>query len=228
LSKRTWFFDLDNTLHDASYRIFATIDGTMNAYIERHLEVDAHRADDLRRSYWQRYGATLLGLVQHHGVNARHFLTETHDFVENPGLGDLIRAEKGLARLLARLPGRKILLTNAPERYAQVVVRSLGIHRHFPRRYAIEQMCVHGRFRPKPSRAMLRMLLAKEGVRPARAVLVEDSAENLKGARALGLKTVLVNGHEPVAGFPRKSRPSYVDLQVKSIAQLARRQRLLR
>ncbi len=223
----TWFFDLDNTLHDASYRIFATIDGTMNAYIERHLAVSARQADHLRRSYWLRYGATLLGLVRHHGVDPHHFLNETHDFVEAPGMDGLIRSERGLARLMARLPGRKVLLTNAPARYAQVVVRSLGIHRHFARRYAIEQMCVHGRFRPKPSRAMLRMLLAREGVPPCRAVLVEDSAVNLKSARVLGMRTVLVNGHTPASGPTRKTRPGYVDLKVKSIAELARRHRLL-
>ncbi|MGA2549319.1 MAG: pyrimidine 5'-nucleotidase [Burkholderiaceae bacterium] len=228
LGPLTWFFDLDNTLHDASFRIFATIDGTMNSYIERHLQVSPAEADRLRRSYWKRYGATLLGLVRHHNVKAEHFLEETHSFVEQAQVGELIRSEAGLERLLTRLPGRKVLLTNAPARYAQVVVNSLGIHRHFRRRYAIEHMRIHGRFRPKPSRAMLRMLLVREGVRPGAAVLVEDSPQNLKSARSLGLKTVLVNGHTPPLGSKRKTRPAYVDLQVKSISQLALRYRRLR
>lgn len=225
---RTWFFDLDNTLHDASYRIFATLDGSINDYIERHLGLDRVQADALRRNYWHRYGATLSGLVLHHQIKAQHYLDETHGFVESADFADLVRAESGLARLLSRLPGRKVLLTNAPARYATVVVRRLGIHRHFRRRYAIEQMRVHGRIRPKPSRAMLRMLLAREGVRPRQAILVEDTAVNLKSARALGLKTVLVDGHRDLSIGPRKSRPAYVDLQVKSISQLALRHRLLR
>ena len=34
--------------------------------------------DHLREHYWQRYGATLLGLVRHHGTDPEHFLHHTH------------------------------------------------------------------------------------------------------------------------------------------------------
>jgi len=69
------------------------------------------------------------------------------------------------------------------------------VHRQFRARYTIEKMRVHGTFRPKPSRLMLRAMLARERVRAADAVLVEDSAVNLKAARALGFRTVLMTGH---------------------------------
>jgi FMN phosphatase YigB (HAD superfamily) len=88
--------------------------------------VDRAEADRLRRHYWLRYGATLLGLVRHHGIDPHHFLHETHDFE----VAELLRAERGLGQLFARLPGRKVLLTNAPARYASAVVRALAIHRH--------------------------------------------------------------------------------------------------
>jgi putative hydrolase of the HAD superfamily len=117
-----WFFDLDNTLHDASHAIFRAIDSRMTAYVERHLRVDRAEADRIRRHYWLRYGATMLGLVRHHDVDPHHFLRETHDFE----VVELLRAERGLARLFARLPGRKVLLTNAPDRYARAVVRALA------------------------------------------------------------------------------------------------------
>jgi len=51
---------------------------------------------------------------------------------------------------------------------------------------------VHGQLRPKPSKLMLRKLLAKEKMAAARCVLVEDTAVTLKAAKAVGLKTVLV------------------------------------
>ena len=47
---------------------------------------------------------------------------------------------------------------------------------------------MHGSFRPKPSQLMLRTMLARERIRAADAVLIEDSARNLKSARALGLQ----------------------------------------
>jgi putative hydrolase of the HAD superfamily len=224
----TWLFDLDDTLHDASWRIFATLDVTINDYIERHLGLARAEADRLRTRYWQRYGATLAGLVLHHGVKRDHYLAQTHAFIEDASSLELLRFERGLERMLARLPGRKLLVTNAPARYAHVVLRHIGLHRQIGRRLAIEHMHVHGRLRPKPSRAMLRMLLAREGIVPARAVLVEDSVANLKSAKALGMRTVLVTGYRANGDQTRKSRPSFVDLQVKSIAQLVKRQDRLR
>jgi putative hydrolase of the HAD superfamily len=212
--KLVWFFDLDNTLHDASHAIFGAIDSRMTSYVERHLAVDRAEADRIRRHYWLRYGATLLGLVRHHGIDPQHFLHETHDFE----VLDLLRAERGLGRLFARLPGRKVLLTNAPERYARAVVRALAIDRHLGARYTIETMRLHGTFRPKPSRAMLRHMLARERVPRGSAVLVEDSAVNLRAARAVGFRTVLVTGHSRSPS--RRSRGGCIDLRVHSVREL--------
>ena len=216
-----WFFDLDNTLHDAAHAIFAAIDGRMTSYVERHLRVDRAEADRIRRHYWLRYGATMLGLVRHHGVDAHHFLRETHDFE----VVDLLRAERGLGRLFARLPGRKVLLTNAPERYARSVVRALAIERHLGARYTIETMRLHGTFRPKPSRSMLRHMLARERVPKGRAVLVEDSAANLRAARAVGFRTGLVTGHSRGSNRPRGG---YIGLRLRSVLELPRARARLR
>ena len=232
----TWFFDLDNTLHDASHRIFGTIDRSMNAWLVANLAVDEAEANRLRTGYWQRYGATLLGLVKHHAIDAHAFLRETHSFAELSDLATLVRAERGLTEFFRRLPGRKVLLTNAPTRYAHRVLKQIGLARHIRRRYAIEQMRVRGRYRPKPSRAMLTALLARENVRASRAVLVEDSLPNLKSARASGMRTVLVSGFAmrsalsaPTQAFSmRRFRSPYVDLRVRSVTQLIRRRRFLR
>jgi putative hydrolase of the HAD superfamily len=216
---RVWFFDLDNTLHDAAHAIFAAIDTRMTTYVERHLKVDRVLADRLRREYWLKYGATLLGLVRHHAVDPHHFLRETHDF----DVAELLRAERGLVALFSRLPGRKVLLTNAPAAYAQRVVSRLGLATHFARRYGIEAMRVHGAFRPKPSRALLRHLLARERVSAHRAVVVEDSLPNLKSAR-----TVLVQVHRRGTAARPLRRPAYVDLRVQSVRELTRRLAFLR
>ena len=211
-----WFFDLDNTLHDASHAIFQAIDSRMTRYVERHLQVDRAEADRLRLTYWRRYGATMLGLMRHHAVDPHHFLRETHDF----DVAQLLRAERGLARLFARLPGRKVLLTNAPAMYADAVVRALGLHRGLQTRYAIEQMRVHRTFRPKPSRSMLRHMLARERVPQGMAVLVEDSAVNLRAARAVGFRTVLVTGHGRAPSRP--PRGDRIGLRLRSVLELPR------
>lgn len=217
-----WFFDLDNTLHDASHAIFQAIDSRMTRYVERHLQVERAEADRLRLTYWRRYGATMLGLMRHHAVDPHHFLRETHDF----DVAQLLRAERGLARLFARLPGRKVLLTNAPARYADAVVRALGLHRGLQTRYAIEQMRVHRTFRPKPSRSMLRHMLARERAPRGTAVLIDDSPANLRAARAVGFRTVLALRHasRAVAGPQR----AYVGLRIRSVLELPRARARLR
>lgn len=223
-ARLVWFFDLDDTLHDASHAIFGVIDRRMTEYVARHLDVDEQEADRLRLTYWRRYGATMLGLARHHGVDPHHFLRETHDL----DVAALLRAERGLVRLFARLPGRKVLLTNAPDRYARAVLRELALHPHVGARYTIERMRVHGAFRPKPSRAMLRHMLARERIPAHCAVLVEDSASNLKAARAVGLRTVLVvRRGEPFAAR-RPRRAHYVGLRVRSVLDLPKRLAFLR
>ncbi len=214
-----WFFDLDDTLHDASHAILRTIDRRMTDYVVRHLEIEEADANQLRLSYWRRYGATMLGLMRHHAVDPHHFLRETHDF----DFAAMLRAERGLARLFARLPGRKVLLTNAPDRYARGIVRELSLHRHIDARYPIERMRVHGAFRPKPSTSMLRHMLAREGLagrhNAGRAVLVEDTLANLKAARATGFRTVLVTRHRAAGG---RRGAGYVGVRIASVQALPR------
>jgi putative hydrolase of the HAD superfamily len=233
MPKPIWLFDLDNTLHNASHAIFPAINANMNAYMAKVLGTDGALADAdtvnaARLAYWKRYGATLLGMVKHHQVKADDFLREAHRFDD---LAAMIRAERGLGRLLKRLPGRKILLTNAPRRYSHDVMRHLGLHRHFAKHIAIESMRVHGQLRPKPSRQLLRKLLARERTSAGRCVLVEDTADNLRAAKALGMRTAWVTqylasspnvrqmaGGRPLPRFTK--RPHFVDVKVKSVTQL--------
>jgi len=214
-----WFFDLDNTLHDASHAMFRAIDTRMTDFVQRNLQLDREAADALRRTYWQRYGATLLGLIRHHGVDPVRFLRETHDI----DVTSLLRVERGLEHLARRLAGRKVLLTNAPLAYAGRVLRGIGWHRHIGSCYAVEQMRVHGQLRPKPALSMLRAMLVREKLAgrfaSARAVLVDDNAANLKAARTAGFATVLVARH--MKDRPRRlAGGAYVLGRIRSVKQL--------
>ncbi len=227
-SRLVWFFDLDNTLHDASHRIFDEMNRSMSEWLIANLAVDRAEADRLRTDYWHRYGTTLIGLIRHHAVEPNAFLRETHAFVRS----ELVRAEHGLSEVFRRLPGRKVLITNAPAVYTSTVLREIGLARVVRRRYHIEQMRLLGRFRPKPSPSMFRMLLAKEKVHPSNAILVEDSLLNLRGARSIGMRGVYVRGYDLGARRARAS-PLWrtvggLGLRVESVTDLIRRRRFLR
>ncbi|HRP97304.1 MAG TPA: pyrimidine 5'-nucleotidase [Rhodocyclaceae bacterium] len=202
-----WLFDLDNTLHNASAHIFPHINRSMTAYLEQHLALDRESANALRIHYWRRYGATLLGLVRHHGTDPHHFLAATHRFDQ---LHRLMVFDRALAAMLRRLPGRKIVFSNGPQDYAEAVVALMGIRRHFADVFGIERM----RFHPKPGVQAFRRLLHAHRLNPGHCVLVEDSADNLRTAKRLGMKTVLVSR--------RPGRPAYVDVRIDAILDLRR------
>lgn len=204
---RTWLFDLDNTLHDANPHIFPHINRSMREYIERQLGVDAAEATRIRQGYWSRYGATLLGLVRHHGTDPRHFLHHTHQF---PDLRRMVVFDHAVRAMLRKLPGRKIVFSNAPQRYTEAVLEIAGIRRLFDAVWPIERL----RFQPKPQLGGFLRLLRRERLDPAACVMVEDSAPNLRTAKRLGMKTVLVSRS------PRQ--PAHVDLRLQSVLDLPR------
>lgn len=202
----SWIFDLDNTLHNATPHIFPHINRAMTAYMQTHLGLDATAAGELRRHYWQRYGATLLGLMRHHGTDPRHFLWHTHQF---PDLDRMLVREPRLRGALTRLPGRKFVFSNSPVHYSRAVLRALSIADLFDDVFSIERT----RYRPKPdSQGFLRLCRANH-LRPQRCIMVEDVLDNLKTAKRLGMKTVWVTGRTKV--------PAHVDACVSNVTQLA-------
>jgi len=202
---RVWLFDLDNTLHNASPHIFPHINRSMRQYIEQHLGLDEQAASLLRQDYWVRYGATLLGLMRHHGTDPRHFLRETHQF---PDLKRMVVFQKATLHALRRLPGKKIIFSNAPRHYTEAILEMTGLGNCFSAVYSVENL----RFRPKPMMAGFLALLRAEHLDPKRCIMVEDSLPNLVTAKKLGMKTVWVS-----AGL---RRAPYVDVKIKSVLQL--------
>lgn len=203
-----WLFDLDNTLHDATPHIFPHINLAMREYIERHLGLDQQAANRLRQDYWQRYGATLLGLVRHHNTDPRHFLWETHQF---PNLEQMIVFERPLRHALRRLPGRKIVFSNGPRHYAEAILDLTRLDHCFDALYAVNNV----RFQPKPMLAGFRALLRAERLDPRRCIMVEDSLGNLVSAKRLGMKTVWVS-----TGLRQSP---FVDVKISSVTQLPQR-----
>jgi putative hydrolase of the HAD superfamily len=227
MKPRTWLFDLDDTLHDASHASFGATSQAMTDYITHHLALSPDDARALRQHYWKRYGATLLGLVRHHGVSASHFLETTHQL---PGLEQRLRTSAHDRAALRRLPGRKFILTNAPRSYAMRVLNTLKLARCFDGVLCIEDMTMFGEHRPKPDARMFRHIAARLKVAPSRCVLVEDTLAHQRSARSLGMRTVWMQRylrgavHAPAAGVKVGvhpcPKPPYVCARIKRIQPL--------
>jgi putative hydrolase of the HAD superfamily len=206
-SRRVWIFDLDNTLHDATARIFPAMHDQINAFLRREFGVDEEGANRMREEFWLRYGTTLNGLMRHHGIHPRRFLAETHVF---PELRDLVVHENALKHALARLGGMKLVFSNAPRHYVEGVLRAMGLARYFDAVYSIED----ARYRGKPALYGFRVLLRRHNLDPHRCAFVDDMLENLRTARRLGMSTVWVSR--------AKRRVPFVDLRVASVLELPR------
>ena len=206
--RHAWIFDLDNTLHNAGPHIFPHINRAMTAYLQSHLGLDEAAAGELRRHYWHRYGATLLGLMRHHATDPKHFLWHTHQF---PALERMLVREPGLRATIRRLPGRKYVFSNSPVHYLRAVLRALSISDLFHDVFSIE----HTRYRPKPDTYGFLRLCRINHLKPHRCIMVEDSVENLRTASRLGMKTVWV--------ARAVKAPDFVDVRVPSLMELPRR-----
>ncbi len=229
-----WLFDLDNTLHDASHAVFRHLNPAMTDYIVEHVGLDHADAAALRTHYWRRYGVTMLGLVRHHGIDASHFLAETHRL---PGLEARLRMFAADRAALQRLAGRKFIVTNAPRAYALRVLVGLKLAGLFDGVISIDEMQMFGHHRPKPDARMFRHLAAVLKVPPSRCVLVEDTLDHQRAARSLGMRTAWMLGYarraarqlpapekSPLTGGFRMAtrwpKPAYVCARINRIQQL--------
>jgi putative hydrolase of the HAD superfamily len=227
--KPVWLFDLDNTLHNASQHIFPRINVAMTQFVSHKLNLSIEEANEVRQRFWRQYGATLLGLVKHHGIDMAEFLREAHPF---PDMHEIVSRHNMLIAALRRLPGRKVLLTNAPRQYASDVLHAMGIRNLFERVIAIEDMRFGGELQPKPDRRMMRRLAATLKVAPQQCILVEDSVENIRAARFVRMRSVLVlgytfnaqvNSNKSTRGRVRpRNRIHAPDHQLQSAQQLTR------
>src|SRR4030095_4898349 len=203
-----WIFDLDNCLYPASTGLFELIDQRMGAYIERLLGVDSSEAKRVQKAHFHEHGTTLAGLMREHQVDPHDFLSDVHAIPL-----DRVARDDRLARNLGRLPGRKIIFTNADEAYARRVLEALGVGEHFAELHDIHA----AELRPKPDDHGYRLLLDRFAVHPHHAAMVEDMHQNLKPAKMLGMTTVWVDN-----GSERGNHghyPNYIDLTITDVGE---------
>ncbi len=177
----TWIFDLDNTLYPESSSLFDQVDRRMGLYVEQLLSLDRVSARALQKQYFREHGTTLRGLMTLHGIDPTHYLEFVHA-IDVSGISP--NAE--LDRALGRLPGRKVIFTNASVPHAENVMDRLGIAPHFSSIYDIA--CAG--YLPKPAPATYQDFISSLDVDPARAIFFEDTARNLEPAAAMGMTTV--------------------------------------
>ncbi len=189
----TWLFDLDNTLYPVESGFMGQVERRMTDYVQEVTGLSRDEAYRLQKTYLAEYGLTLGGLVAHHGVDPKAYHALFHD-ISLEGLAH----DPALLAALERLPGRRLIFTNADDVHAERVLDRLGLAHLFDDVFHIGL----ADYVPKPDRAAFDKMSAAHAIQPAATAFFEDSQRNLEPAHELGMTTVLVGPNATASTAP--------------------------
>jgi len=179
----TWVFDLDNTLYPHHVNLWQQVDKRIGEFVSRFLHVSEEEARGIQKDYYRRFGTTMRGMMTMHGVSADDYLAYVHQIDHSP-----LTANPAMGAAIAKLPGRKLILTNGSVDHADKVLERLGLSDHFDAVFDI----IAAQLQPKPAQETYQRFLKLHDVDPAKAAMFEDLARNLEIPHQLGMTTVLV------------------------------------
>ncbi len=184
----TIFFDLDDTLYPAASGLWPTLKQRMNSYMIERMGIPASDVPGLRERYFRTYGTTLRGLQANHQIDVEDYLAYVHDV----RLTDYIHPDPIQQSVLAALPTRNIIFTNADAKHARRVLKVLHIEEYFADVVdvnAMEPYC-------KPSQQAFALALETAAERDAsRCVMIDDLPHTTRAAKAFGLYSLLYGAH---------------------------------
>jgi putative hydrolase of the HAD superfamily len=150
------------------------------------LGMDPQDVTKQRQDFLHAFGTTLNALRRYYTVDPNDFLSFVHDIP----LDRYIQYDPELDQMLDRMKLRKIIFTNADAKHARRVLSRLRILHHFESIVDIHLLD----FLNKPDHRSYTKALDFVQARPEECILIEDSAENIEGARRMGITTVMVGG----------------------------------
>src|SRR3982074_3752613 len=122
----TWVFDLDNTLYPHHVNLWQQVDARIGEFISTFLKISAEDARVLQKDYYRRYGTSMRGMMIEHGVHADDYLAYVHKIDHSP-----LEPNPAMGEAIAKLRGRKLILTNGSTDHVDAVLGRLGPRSHF-------------------------------------------------------------------------------------------------
>jgi len=190
--------DLDNTVYPEDSNIFIQIDLKMKSFIAEYLNVSLDEAFKIQKKYFINNGTTLRGLMLYHNVQPKKFLNYVHDI-------DLtnIKKNKELAHELKKYNGKKIIFTNGSDQHAKKVLSQIGLNNTIDNIFDI----IKADYIPKPEILTYQKVINEYYLDPRNTIMIDDLPNNLRTAKELGMKTVLIK-----KGFLNNNTHDHVDI----------------
>ncbi len=215
----TIIFDVDDTLYDVSTGFTAHRNGEVIwRYMVEHLgfanETEARRVRD---KYFAKYHSTAkaLTVAQQEGqfpphaptFDTAHMSQYWADHLDYSKLGP---PKRELREALQSCPLQLVAFSNGPRVYIQRVLETLGLWDLFgeERLFAVDDVLPYC----KPEPEAFQLIFERLGIhRPEECVMVEDSMKNIRQAKALGMKTVLITGRDESGRILPQDKPEVTD-----------------
>jgi len=189
----TWLFDLDNTIYPLESGLGVLIEQKITDYVIKVTGLPREEAYVLQKQWLADHGLTLRGLMVEHGVDPADYHAQFADLSL-----ESLAADEPLKAALARLPGRRLIFTNADAGHAERVAAHLGLSGLFDDVFHIGS----ADFVPKPHPDTFARIIEAHAIAPAATAFFEDAERNLQPAAALGMTTVLVGQHAEASAAP--------------------------
>lgn len=186
----TLFFDLDDTLYPSSTGLWPAIKGRMNLYMIERLGIPEEDVPFLREQYFKMYGTTLRGLQERHHVDKEDFLTFVHDLP----LQEYLKPNAIVREVIASLPTRNLIFTNADVPHARRVLAALQLEDLFET--VVDVNAVTPYCKPMPESFAIAMDLADEPD-PRKCVMIDDLPRTTRAALNVGMASLLYGCDEP-------------------------------
>ena len=188
----TLFFDLDDTLYPNSTGLWQAIKGRINVYMVERLHIPENDAPALREQYFKMYGTTLRGLQARHNVDAEDFLSFVHDLP----LQEYLTPDPIQRDVIASLPHRKLVFTNADSAHARRVLAALNLSDLFETIVDIHEVSPY--CKPMPESFAIAQELANEPD-PRKCVMIDDLPRTTRAALDAGMASILYGTEEPTS-----------------------------
>ncbi|MDO8442660.1 MAG: pyrimidine 5'-nucleotidase, partial [bacterium] len=172
----TIFFDLDDTLYPPGANLWEAIKGRMNDYMRARMNIPENEIPILREKYFLEYGTTLRGLQANHNINTDEFLAYVHDL----SLKDYLTPNPTLRAIIASLPTRNLIFTNADKAHARRVLSALELNDLFDTIVDVNTVAPY--CKPMPESFKIAMQIAGE-TDPSKCVMIDDIRRTTRAAR---------------------------------------------
>lgn len=186
----TIFFDLDDTLYPPGTGLWHAIKERMNTYMRERMGFPEDQIAHIREKYFLEYGTTLRGLQANHEIDVGDFLAFVHDLP----LKDYLTPNPTLRSIIASLPTRNLIFTNADVNHARRVLTLLDLNDLFVSIVDVNTIAPY--CKPMPESFQIAMKLAGESD-PSKCVMIDDIHRTTAAASKAGLFSILYNDSFP-------------------------------